>query len=164
MVRGTRLRSRSSPRPLEAAWGGAWVGGGGESKTRLFSRPPPRQPRPFRTARGVPANPRRSGHKAHPPRRLRPLDKPRPRAPTSPGIISAEFQAPPPEPTPRPRPCPPLGAPPPGRRQPRTWCRAAEVHRAPQRPLRPVRRWGGLAVGVAAGVSAGPEGSGDSEG
>lgn len=68
---------------------------------------------------------------------------------------------------PRPRPAPSDHAhgSAPGRSRPRTWCRAAEVRRAPRRPLRPARRWGGPAAGVAAaGAWASPQSSGGSKG
>lgn len=85
----------------------------------------------------------------------------RPRAQTSPGIINSKFQVPPLSPRPSSSSALPSEPRPPAEAQFHTWSRGAEVRRAPQKPLKPVRRWGGLGVWVAAEALAGPESSGD---
>lgn len=82
---------------------------------------------------------------------------PRPRSPSLSLDNKLKILSPAPKPTPLLRPCPPSAPRPQAEAQPSTWCRGAEVRRAPLRPPAPARRWGGLEVGVEAGASAGSD-------
>lgn len=137
-------------------------GHNGESKTRLFFPP---EPRPLRPARGrlsqsqtLWAQDPPSGKAPHRQHWATPPDNcigPRPQAQASPRIISSKFQVPPLSPRPSSRSVLPSAPHPRVEVLPSTWCRGAEVRRAPQRPPAPARRWGGLEVGVGVGVEAG---------